>query len=107
MKSLLVLYPIQPYTEHLVFSGDSAEIKIKYADTYQRLIYERYPDFQLIWTMFSESQSKEKPDMSLLWKGVSFKNGDIVWACGVSFDEHCKKEYIRIRKISFQHVRGR
>jgi len=92
MKSLLVLYPIQPYADALMFSQDPPEIKIKYAQIYQRLISKRYPGFKLIWMMFSEPQLPEKPDMSQLWRGISIKKDDIIGACGVNFDEHCKKK---------------
>lgn len=92
MKALLVLYPIQPYANILMGEKESPEIKIKYAQIYQRLICKRYPDFQLIWMMFSDLQSPEKPDMSQLWQGISIKKDDIVWACGISFDEHCKNK---------------
>lgn len=92
MKTLIVLYPIQPYAEVLMGGKELPEIKIKYAQIYQRLIFERYPDFQLIWTMFSEPQSPKKPDTSQLWQGISIKKDDIICACGISFDEHCKKK---------------
>ena len=92
MKSLLVLYPIQPYADALVSKKESPEIKIKYAQIYQRLMFKRYPDFQLIWMMFSEPQLPEKPDTSQLWQGISIKKDDIVRACGISFNEHCEKK---------------
>lgn len=88
MKSILVLYPIQPYVDVLTRNREKA----RYARIYQNLIHKRYPGFQLIWMMFSESQSPEKPDMSQLWQGISIGKDDIVGACGVSFSEHCKKE---------------
>jgi len=91
MKSVLVLYPIQPYVNELMFPVFS-EIDIKYAKIYQRLISKRYSGFQLIWIMFSEPQSSNKPDMSQLWQGISIKKDDIVWSCGISFDKHCKKQ---------------
>jgi len=92
MKALLVLYPIQPYASVLMGEKELPGIKMKYAQIYQRLIYKRYPDFQLIWVMFSEPQSPEKPDMSQLWQGISIKKYDIVLACGISFNEHYKKK---------------
>ena len=92
MKSLLVLYPIQPYADVLMGSKESSEIKKKYAQIYQYFIYKRYPDFRLIWMMFSDPQSLDKPDMSQLWQGISIKEDDIIGACGVSFNEHCKKK---------------
>ncbi|MFH1423849.1 MAG: hypothetical protein ABIG29_02770 [Candidatus Nealsonbacteria bacterium] len=92
MKTLLVLYPIEPYINALIRGRELPEIKIKYAQIYQYLISKRYPDFKLIWMMFSEAQSPKKPDMSQLWRGISIKKDDIVGACGISFDEHCKKK---------------
>lgn len=92
MKSLLVLYPIQPYADVLMSRREFPEIKTEYARIYQRLINKRYPGFQLIWLMFSEPQSPKKPDMSQLWQGISIKQSDIIWACGINFEEHCKKK---------------
>ncbi len=91
MKTLLVLYPIQPYTDGLMTGRESLEIKDEYARIYQVLIAERYPDFQIVWIMFSRPWSITDPDMSQLWKGISIKKSDIVAACGVSFEEHCGK----------------
>lgn len=88
MKSFLVLYPVQPYVD--VLTGN--EEKARYARIYQNLIHKRYLGFQLIWMMFSEPQSPEKPDMSLLWQGISIEKADIIGACGVSFSDHCKKK---------------
>jgi hypothetical protein len=91
MKSLLVLYPIQPYADILMGKKELPEIKIKYARIYQLLIHKRYPDFQLIWMMFFGPQSPKKPDMSQLWQGISIKKDDVVGACGIGFNEHCQK----------------
>ena len=97
MKSLLVLYPIQPYAESLMVRGEL--FAIKYAQTYQRLIHKRYPDFRTVWVMFSEEQCPEKPDMSQLWQGILIKKDDIVCACGISFSELCGKRTYSNPKI--------
>lgn len=90
MKSLLVLYPIHPYVEELMIGRESPKMKAQYASIYQRLISQRYPDFQIIWVLFSESCFAARPDMSLFWKDIIVKEGDIVAACGVSFSDHCE-----------------
>ena len=89
MKTLLVLYPIQPYVDGLMTGRESPEIEEEYARIYQCLIAERYPNFQIVWIMFSGFLSATDPDMSQLWRGISIKESDIVAACGVSFKEHC------------------
>jgi len=68
------------------------EIKEKYTLIYQNLVSRRYPDFQLVYIMFSEDGNPENPDMSQLWQGISIREQDIVGACGVSFKEHCGKK---------------
>jgi len=90
VKSLLVLYPIQPYAEALMVRTELPGIK--YAWIYQQLMRRRYPDFQIIWVMFSEIRFLEKPDMSQLWEGISIEKDDIVLACGTSFKEHCAEK---------------
>ena len=91
MKSVLVLYPIQPYADVLIGANEAPEIKIKYAQIYQHILSKRYFSFRLIWVMFSESQSMDKPDISQLWQGISIdEKNDIVGACGVSFNDHCR-----------------
>jgi len=87
VKSLLVLYPIQPYTESLMVGAEL--FATKYARAYQYLIHRRYPDFKNVWVMFSEEGYPERPDMSQLWQGISIKKDDIVCACGTSFAELC------------------
>ncbi len=91
MKSVLVLYPIQPYADALVSKKELPEIKVRYAEIYQELIRRRYPGFQTVYVMFSAPEDPTKPDMSQLWKGFSVNGTDIIGACGVTFNDHCKK----------------
>ena len=101
MKSVLILYPIQPYADVLVSRKESPKIKRKYASIYQNLIRARYPGFQVTYLMFSKKEMLAEPDMNLLWDGISINKNDRVVACGVSFDEHCsKKKYPDLEKIS-------
>jgi hypothetical protein len=100
MKSILILYPIQPYADALVDKEELPEVKVRYAEIYQELIRKRYPDFQMICVMFSASGDLAKPDISQLWKGFSVNGSDIIGACGVTFEEHCKKRiYPKEEKI--------
>ncbi len=64
MKSLLILYPIQPYADVLMGEKEFPEIKLEYARIYQRLIVKRYPDFQLIWMMFSQPLVPKNPEIN-------------------------------------------
>ena len=82
---------MQGYADVLMGSIKSPE-KEKYVSIYQNLIRQRYPDFQLIYIMFSENENTEKPDMSRLWQGISIEEKDIIGACGVSFDQHYQEE---------------
>jgi len=92
METLLILYPIQPYAEVLMFRQDHSGTK--YAEIYQRLIANRYQNTRLIWMMFSEKESPRNPDLSQLWRGISVGENDVIGACGVSFEEHCgQKKY--------------
>ena len=100
MKSILILYPIQPYADALVDKEELPEVKIRYAEIYQELIRKRYPDFQMICMMFSAPEDLAKPDISQLWKGFSVNGDDIIGACGVTFEDHCKKRiYPKEEKI--------
>jgi len=38
MKSVLILYPIQPYIDALIGEEESPEIKVRYVEMYQELI---------------------------------------------------------------------
>jgi hypothetical protein len=89
MKSVLVLYPIQPYADVLMGEKESPEIKVKYAQLYEHLVRNRYPGFRIIWVMFSKPNSCGIADLSQLWSGISIKKSDIVCSCGVSFEDHC------------------
>jgi hypothetical protein len=86
MKTVLILYPIQPYADALMYPRIDIE---KYAKFYQRLIRKRYPDFQLIWVLFSGEESI-KPDLSELWSGITIGKKDLIVACGISFKTHCE-----------------
>lgn len=92
MKSVLVLYPIEPYAKYALGKSESAEARAKCAKLYQRLISKRYPDFQMVYVFFSSKKDMDKPNKSLLWKGFVIKPEDIVGACGVTFKEHCRQE---------------
>lgn len=91
MKCLLLLYPIQPYADALISKEELPEIKVRYAEIYQELIRRRYPDFRMVCVMFSAPEDLTKPDTSQLWKGFSVNGNDIIGACGVTFEDHCKK----------------
>ncbi len=100
MKSILILYPIQPYADALVDEEELPEVKVRYAEIYQELIRKRYPDFQMICVMFSAPGDLVKPDISQLLKGFSVNGNDIIGACGVTFEDHCKKRiYPKEEKI--------
>ncbi len=90
MRFLLVLYPIQVFVDSYVPKELPLETRRRYAEIYQRLLRGRYPDFRVVWIMFSCPLGK--PDMSQLWDGILIKESDIVGACGVTFDKFCKEE---------------
>ena len=92
MKSIIILYPIQEYVDALIDSRELPEIKEKYISIYQNLIHQRYPDFQLIYVMFSENENPENPNMSQLWQGISIEEKDIIGACGISLSQHCQEQ---------------
>jgi hypothetical protein len=91
MNTLLVLYPIQPIADVLMGRRTAEEIKVKYPEIYQLLISKRYPDFRIVWMMFAKAESAG-PDMSLLWRGISIKESDIVGSCGITFERQCKEK---------------
>jgi hypothetical protein len=102
VKTLLILYPIQPYADSLTFKkkGGLPEANERYAEIYQELVRKRYPDFQMVYVMFSVPGDLDQPDMSQLWKGFSVNEKDIIGACGVTFKDHCGKHiYPKTSKI--------
>jgi hypothetical protein len=100
MKSILVLYPIQPYADVLIGEEELPEIKVRYGEIYQGFIRKRYPNFQMVCVMFSASGDLAKPDTFQLLKGFSVNGSDIIGACGVTFEHHCKKHiYPKEEKI--------
>jgi len=90
METILVLYPIQPYADVLMFRADRSGTE--YAEIYQKLISERYRNPRLVWMMFAEKESQRKPDLSQLWRGISIGKNDVIGSCGVSFEEHCEQK---------------
>lgn len=91
MKYLLILYPIQSYADVLIGKAELPEIKVRYAEIYQELIRKRYHNFQMVCVMFSAPEDPTKADVSQLWQGFSVNGEDIIGACGVTFEDHCKK----------------
>lgn len=92
MKSIIVLYPIQNYVDILMRLEESLQIKEKYVSIYQRLLWQRYHDFQLVYIIFSQNRDSEKPDISRLWQGIIIREKDIIGACGVNFEDHCQEK---------------
>jgi hypothetical protein len=90
MKYLLLLYPIQPYVDVFI-SGESPEEKLKLAILYQRIIRERYPDFQVVCVFFSKPCETKEPDLSQKWDHFLLEKRYIIRACGVTFIDHCKE----------------
>jgi hypothetical protein len=101
VKSLLILYPIQPYADALIWEkAGIPKADVRYAKMYQELIRKRYPDFQMVCVMFSAPENPAKPDISQLWRGFSVNGNDIIGACGVTFRDHCWKHvYPKASKI--------
>lgn len=92
MKVLLILYPIQPYVNVLIGKEEQPEVKAKIAGFYQTLIRKRYPGFQRVFALFSDTENLAKPNISQLWEGVRSQNGDIIGASGVTFENHCENK---------------
>lgn len=90
MKSLLILYPIQPYADSLIGNEELPAVKIKFAQIYQDLIEKRYPDYRKIYVLFSTSDNSENADLSQLWQGLLLNGTDIIGSCGITFERHCK-----------------
>jgi len=90
MKTLLILYPIEPITRVLIGWPEMKEEKIETVRLYQKLMQERYKDFQRVYVFFSEPGNRRKPDLSQVSEGFSMNGQDIIGACGVAFENHCK-----------------
>ncbi len=90
MKTVLILYPIQPYVDSEMIGTESSQIKTKYAQIYQDLIRQRYPGFQAVYLLFSAAADPQRPDLSQLWPGFSINEGEVVGACGLSFQDQCQ-----------------
>ncbi len=100
MKTLLVLYPIEPITSGLIGWTEMKEEKIEIINLYQKLMLKRYKDFQRVYVFFSEPGNCQKPDISQASEGLVISDRDIIGSCGITFENHCQnKVYPKAKDI--------
>jgi hypothetical protein len=90
LKILLILYPIEPIINVLVGSREPKENKLKIVKFYQKLMTNRYPDFQRVYIFFSAPEDLKKPDLLQACEGFLIEDEDVFGACGVTFTNHCQ-----------------
>ena len=100
MKTLLILYPLEPIINVLIGSQTPKEDKLEIVGFYRKFMRERYPDFQRVYVFFSVPGNLRKPDLSQACEGFQIEEEDITGACGVTFANHCQnKVYPRGKTI--------
>ena len=91
MKYLLLLYPIRDYAEVFTRGEPSSTVK-RSGRLFCTLIRERYrkKGFKIAMVFFSTVTDPSCPDIGRKWKFIPIDKNDIVIACGITFEEHCK-----------------